>query len=155
MKWKRPLITKPSVSPPLQFCGLSVNYTAGWSLCQQWRIPMLHTVCYSSRWNIASSLRCIITNHKAANTGINVRLGMHLEGPLVIGSQMETFFSTQTSPITHCRPLTFAGFTRRCNYLSICQRQHFTTFMNFTLSQQLTKLSEFIRESGEFLHGDK
>lgn len=33
------------------------------------------------------------------------------------------------------------------------QRQRFTMFGEFLLTQQLTKLSHFLRKSGEFLHG--
>ena len=47
--------------------------------------------------------------------------------------------------------LTFAEFTTRLKLLRICHGHHFTTLFKFIVNQQLTKLSDFIREPGEFL----
>ena len=65
---------------------------------------------------------------------------LHLEWPLVIGSK--TFFFFYTKKLNNCGPLTSAEFTRRSNYLSVCQRQHFTTSMNFESPTQVEQIHE-------------
>lgn len=49
--------------------------------------------------------------------------------------------------------VTFAEYTRGPKLLRICQSESFTKFTKILWTQQLTKLSIFLRESGDFLQG--
>lgn len=47
--------------------------------------------------------------------------------------------------------ITFAEFTRRPKWLRMCHWQRFTEFIKFLPAQQLTKLTGFLRGSGDFI----
>lgn len=48
--------------------------------------------------------------------------------------------------------MTFAELTRRPELLRICCRQHFRKSIKFLRTQQLAKLRDFLRESGDVEH---
>lgn len=130
---KPSLIVKPKVT--LQFCGLSVKwkhkaYTANWrnTNCDKQTDP--HYICSSPLWKVSSC--CVIISYEAV---------------CPVCSYQVLFISIckhkESNRPNSC--LMFAESPRRTRWFRIHHRWHFLRFIKLLFTQQLSKLSDFIR----------